>query len=209
MRGAVVPTVVKVGGSYAFSSALKSWIDAVAACAGRVVVVPGGGPFAEAVRVAQPKMGFDDRAAHEMALLAMEQYGCALASLGAGWRLTTSAAAIRDVLHEGGVPVWSPTPMLREANDVPWSWDVTSDSLAAWLAGRIGAKRVLLVKQLEPPPGRLRAAALVADGIIDPAFPRFLRASGAQAFIAGPAGHAAAATAMRNGATVGTAIELG
>jgi 5-(aminomethyl)-3-furanmethanol phosphate kinase len=209
MRGAVVPTVVKVGGSYAFSSALKSWIDAVAACAGRVVVVPGGGPFAETVRVAQPKMGFDDRAAHAMALLAMEQYGCALASLGAGWRLAASAAAIQDVLREGGVPVWSPTPMLREANDVPWSWDVTSDSLAAWLAGRIGAKRVLLVKQLEPPPGRLRAADLVADGIIDPAFPRFLRASGAQAFIAGPAGHAAAATAMRNGATVGAAIELG
>jgi dihydroneopterin aldolase len=208
MRGAVVPTVVKVGGSYAFSSALKSWIDAVAACAGRVVVVPGGGPFAETVRVAQPKMGFDDRAAHEMALLAMEQYGCALASLGAGWRLAASAAAIRDVLREGGVPVWSPTPMLREANDVPWSWDVTSDSLAAWLAGRIGAKRVLLIKQLEPPPGHLRAADLVADGIIDPAFPRFLRASGAQAFIAGPAGHAAAATAMRNGAAVGAAIEL-
>jgi 5-(aminomethyl)-3-furanmethanol phosphate kinase len=209
MRGAVVPTVVKVGGSYAFSSALKSWIDAVAACAGRVVVVPGGGPFAETVRVAQPKMGFDDRAAHEMALLAMEQYGCALASLGAGWRLAASAAAIQDVLREGGVPVWSPTAMLREANDVPWSWDVTSDSLAAWLAGRIGAKRVLLIKQLEPPPGRLRAADLVADGIIDPAFPRFLRASGAQAFIAGPAGHAAAATAMRNGAAVGAAIELG
>ena len=208
MRGAVGPTVVKLGGSYAFSSALKSWIDAVAACAGHVVVVPGGGPFAEAVRVAQPRMGFDDRAAHEMALLAMEQYGCALASLGAGWRLAASAAAIRDVLHAGGVPVWSPTAMLRDANDVPWSWDVTSDSLAAWLAGRIGAKRVLLVKQLEPPPGRVRAAALVADGIIDPAFPRFLRASGAQAFIAGPAGHAAAATAMRNGAAVGAAIEL-
>jgi 5-(aminomethyl)-3-furanmethanol phosphate kinase len=209
MRGAVVPTVVKLGGSYAFSSALKSWIDAVAACAGRVVVVPGGGPFAEAVRVAQPRMGFDDRAAHEMALLAMEQYGCALASLGAGWRLAASAAAIQDLLREGGVPVWSPTAMLREASDVPWSWDVTSDSLAAWLAGRIGAKRVLLIKQLEPPPGRLRAADLVADGIIDPAFPRFLRASGAQAFISGPAGHAAAATAMRNGATVGAAIELG
>jgi 5-(aminomethyl)-3-furanmethanol phosphate kinase len=209
MRGTVVPTVVKLGGSYAFSSALKSWIDAVAACAGRVVVVPGGGPFAETVRVAQPKMGFDDRAAHEMALLAMEQYGCALASLGAGWRLAASAAAIQDVLREGGVPVWSPTAMLREANDVPWSWDVTSDSLAAWLAGRIGAKRVLLIKQLEPPPGRLRAADLVADGIIDPAFPRFLNASGAQAFIAGPAGHAAAATAMRNGAAVGAAIELG
>jgi aspartokinase-like uncharacterized kinase len=209
MRGAACATVVKLGGSYAFSRALKSWIDAVAACAGRVVVVPGGGPFAEAVRSAQPKMGFDDRAAHEMALLAMEQYGCALANLGAGWRLASSAAAIRRVLLEGGVPVWAAAPMVRGAKDVPWSWDVTSDSLSAWLAGRIGAKRVLLVKHLEPPAGPLRAADLVAEGIVDPAFPRFLRASGAQAFIAGPAGHAAAAIAMRHGGIAGAAIEPG
>jgi dihydroneopterin aldolase len=209
MRGAVVPTVVKLGGSYAFSHALKGWIDTVAACAGRVVVVPGGGPFADAVRRAQPKMGFDDRAAHEMALLAMDQYGCALANLGAGWRLADSAAAIRRVLLDGGVPVWSATPMMRGAKGVPWSWDVTSDSLSAWLAGRIGAKRVLLVKHVEPPAGPLRAEDLVAEGVVDPAFPRFLRESGAQAFIAGPAGHAAAAIALRDGGVAGAAIELG
>jgi hypothetical protein len=67
---------------------------------------------------------------------------------------------------------------------------------------------VLLVKHLEPPTGPLRAADLVAEGIVDRAFPRFLRASGAQAFIAGPAGHAAAAIAMRGGGIPGAAIEL-
>jgi 5-(aminomethyl)-3-furanmethanol phosphate kinase len=207
MRG-VDATVVKLGGSYAFSRALKSWIDVVAACAGRVVLAPGGGPFAETVRAAQRKMGFDDRAAHEMALLAMEQYGCALVNLGKGLTLAASAAAIRRVLRAGGVPVWSATAMVRAAKDIPCSWEVTSDSLAAWLAGRIGAPRVLLVKHVEPPAGPLRAADLVADGVVDPAFPRFLRASGAQAFIAGPAGHAAASTALRNGGIVGCAIEL-
>ena len=98
--------------------------------------------------------------------------------------------------------------MVRAASEIPWSWDVTSDSLAAWLAGRIGAKRVLLVKHVELPPGPLRAADLVADGIIDPAFPRFLRASGAEAAIAGPSEHAAMAIAMRDGGKVGAAIEL-
>ena len=85
---------------------------------------------------------------------------------------------------------------------------MTSDSLAAWLAGRIGAKRVLLVKHVEPRAGPLRVDDLVADGIVDPAFPRFLRASGADASIAGPAEHAAAALAMRNGEPVGSRIEL-
>ena len=93
MGGPAGSTVVKLGGSYAFSTHLKDWIDAIAACPGLVVVAPGGGPFADVVRMAQPKMGFDDHAAHQMALLAMDQYGCVLANLGAGLTLAASAAA--------------------------------------------------------------------------------------------------------------------
>jgi len=208
MREPIDLTVVKLGGSYAFSSNLKNWIDAIAAGAGRVVVAPGGGPFADAVRTAQARMGFDDRAAHRMALLAMDQYGYALANLRTELRLAASATAIRRVLLDGGVPVWSATRMVCAAKDIPWSWEVTSDSLAAWLAGRIGAKRVLLVKHVEPPAGPLRAHELVANGIVDQAFPRFLRASGAEGFIAGPAEYAAAALAIRNGGGVGARIDL-
>ena len=87
-------TVVKLGGSHAFAPHLRAWLDAIAQCAGRIVVVPGGGPFADAVRDAQPRMGFDDAAAHRMALLAMEQYGCALASLNARFVLAESRTAI-------------------------------------------------------------------------------------------------------------------
>jgi 5-(aminomethyl)-3-furanmethanol phosphate kinase len=208
MREPIDLTVVKLGGSYAFSSNLKNWIDAIAAGAGRVVLAPGGGPFADAVRMAQARMGFDDRAAHRMALLAMDQYCYALANLRSELKLVASATAIRRVLLDGGVPVWSATRMVCAAKDIPWSWEVTSDSLAAWLAGRIGAKRVLLVKHVEPPAGPLRAHELVANGIVDQAFPRFLRASGAEGFIAGPAEYAAAALAIRNGGGVGARIDL-
>jgi len=111
-------------------------------------------------------------------------------------------------LRAGGVPIWSPAHMLRGAKGIPWSWDVTSDSLAAWLAGKLGAKRVLLVKHADVPAGPLRARELVAGGMLDPAFPRFLRASGADAFIAGPAGHSVAAAAMRSGEPLGARIHL-
>src|SRR6185369_14601723 len=101
--------------------------------AGRIVLVPGGGPFADAVRAAQPRMGFDDGAAHRMALLAMEQYGCALASGRKQFSLADSRAAIDRALELKQVPVWLPTRMALAA-DIPASWEVTSDSLAAWLA---------------------------------------------------------------------------
>src|SRR5579875_2749273 len=139
--------VVKLGGSQAGRPHVGGWLEALAACAGHVVLVPGGGPFADVVRTLQPKIGFDDIAAHHMALLAMEQFGRALASLRSGFELAVSMAAIADALERGCVPVWAPLMMAARAADIPASWDVTSDSLAAWLAGRLGVKRLVLVKQ--------------------------------------------------------------
>jgi 5-(aminomethyl)-3-furanmethanol phosphate kinase len=46
------PVVVKLGGSYAASAEREKWLDAIDRCAGEVVLVPGGGPFADAVRAA-------------------------------------------------------------------------------------------------------------------------------------------------------------
>jgi aspartokinase-like uncharacterized kinase len=201
-------TVVKLGGSYAFSPELNPWLEAMATCAGAVVLVPGGGPFADTVRTAQKNMDFADRVAHHMALLAMEQYGCALASLGSGMTCAASIASIRRALRRNEVPIWSPTRMVLAAADIPCSWEVTADSLAAWLAGQIGAHRVLLVKRSKPVDAFLRAADLVAQGLVDPRFPAFLAASGADASLAGPADHAAAAVAIRNGSMFGTRIDL-
>jgi 5-(aminomethyl)-3-furanmethanol phosphate kinase len=199
--------VVKLGGSHAFSHHLTAWLDALAPAAGRVVIVPGGGPFADAVRAAQPQMGFDDRAAHRMALLAMEQYACALSSLRAPLIIAQGAAGIRTNLRAGKVPVWAPSRMALRAKDVPWSWDVTSDSLAAWLAGVLRAKLLLLVKSIAPLPAPARASELAARGVVDAAFPRFLGAGGAQAYIAGASEHAAFAAALAAGSLPGARIE--
>jgi aspartokinase-like uncharacterized kinase len=153
-------TVVKLGGSHALSPLLGPWLAAIGRAAGRVVVVPGGGPFADAVRTAQPAMGFDDATAHDMALMAMAQYGRALCGLAAGFVYADTLEAVRDVAT-GVVPVWSPWPMLRGHPDIPRSWDVTSDSLAVWLAGALNAARLVVIKHRS------------GEGLVDAAFPDF------------------------------------
>jgi aspartokinase-like uncharacterized kinase len=200
-------TVVKLGGSQSGSPHLGGWLDALASCGGRVVLVPGGGPFADAVREAQPRLGFDDAAAHHMALLAMEQYGRALASLRRTFRIAGSVTAIRQTLRQGGVPVWMPKIMVLQAV-IPASWDVTSDSLAAWLAGRLGVRQLLIIKSRAPGGGPASAAELAARSIVDRAFPRFLTESGAQASIVAAADHAGAAAALRRGELFGVRIGL-
>src|SRR5215468_6387450 len=189
MRGG--PTIVKLGGSFAFSTHLRDWIAAIAGCAGSVVLVPGGGPFADAVRAAQMQMGFDACAAHRMGLLAMEQYGCAIKSLHDKLSLAETPDSIRCGLADNQVPVWLASRMVLDAADIQQSWDVTSDSLAVWLACKIGAERLLLVKHVEPARGTLRAADLAARDIVDKAFANFLAASGIPAFILGPNDHGA------------------
>jgi 5-(aminomethyl)-3-furanmethanol phosphate kinase len=211
MRGGTAPVVVKLGGSFAFSRHLPAWIEALVACAGHVVMVPGGGPFADAVRSAQPRMGFDDGAAHRMAVLAMEQYGHALVSLNGLLSPADSIDGIHRELTRGRVPVWMPGRMVLGAGDIAPSWDATSDSLAAWLAGRIGVGRLLLIKHIEYHAARARFEGLVAEdlaamGIVDPAFTRHLRMTGAEAFILGPSEHAAALAAIRDGAAAGVRV---
>ena len=148
--------VVKLGGSLANSEELPSWLEVIATTgAGRVVLVPGGGPWADEVREAQKRESFDDRVAHRKALLAMEQYGRVLAATRPGFVVASSIVEIRDVLKDGQVPVWMPYEMVVAEPSIPESWDVTSDSLGAWLADKLNASVLILVKSFavgEPPP---------------------------------------------------------
>lgn len=164
--------VVKLGGSLLDEpERLRCWLRVVADGGGRVIVVPGGGPFAEAVRLAHRKTGVDERTAHRMALLAMEQYALLLASLEPALTPASSIGALRAVLRRGGVPVWQPWRMASDAEDIEESWRVTSDSLAAWLAREIGAAALWLVKSCAIP--MQDPTQLAAAGVVDAAFPGF------------------------------------
>jgi 5-(aminomethyl)-3-furanmethanol phosphate kinase len=188
--------IVKLGGSHANGPHIKDWLAAIAAEAGAIAIVPGGGPFADAVRTAQASLGYDDRAAHAMALMAMAQFGCALQSLNPALRLTASRSAILRALKDGKVPVWSPEPMARAAA-LPETWELTSDSLAAWLAGALGAGCLVLVKHGRFEPPAIDAHDLVARGVVDPLFPRYLRESGVRAWLARPADSGRLAEGLR------------
>lgn len=145
----VVQTVLKLGGSLL---AHRAHFDAAIAAIGatargrRLLVVPGGGLFADAVRDVDRRLRLSDDVAHWMAVLAMDQYAHLIASRLTGGVLVEDEGAIARALCAGGVPVLAPSSMLREADPLPHSWTVTSDSISAWVAGRVGARRLILVK---------------------------------------------------------------
>jgi dihydroneopterin aldolase len=88
---------------------------------------------------------------------------------------------------------------MARAAALPETGDLTSDSLAAWLAGALGAGRLLLVKHGPFEGLAIDAQDLVARGVVDPLFPRYLKESGAQAWLAGPTDSARLGEGLRGG----------
>ena len=183
----IVRAVVKLGGSALadtahFHAALSAIGAAAAACP--LLVVPGGGPFADAVREMDRRLRLSDDAAHWMAVLAMDQSAHLVAEHLTESVVVTSPGEIAGALGAARVPVLAPSRWLQEADPLPHDWDVTSDSIAAWVAGCVGARRLVLIK----PPGsgpyqsegmgatgsdeQARQAAVI--GLVDACFPRAL-----------------------------------
>ena len=152
MATPLVDIVVKLGGGVlADAEHFASSIDLIAAAARhrRLLVVPGGGPFADAVREWDRRLRLTDDAAHWMAVLAMDQYAHIVVDRVQRGVLVFDTSGAAEALDGGRVPVLAPSRWLRDADPLPHSWDVTSDSIAAWVAGEVGARRLVLVK----PPG--------------------------------------------------------
>lgn len=164
--------IVKLGGSLQTDPSLRSWLRLIADSEGiGAVVVPGGGVFADAVRDLQPTMGYDDTSAHSMAILAMAQNALGYASLEPALAIADSLDDLGNRLAGGHAVIWRPLDLVvHPPRDIDPGWDITSDSLALWLADRLDVRRVLLVKAGDP--GEFTSwSRWSAEGIVDARFP--------------------------------------
>lgn len=217
-------TVVKVGGGLgrgAGDDALRALCNTLGELGGRhpLLVVPGGAGFADAVREADRRFGLRAATSHRMAVLGMEQFGWLLSEL------IPRAARFADLAraHEltgGQTAVLLPSGLPLDA--LPASWQVTSDSLAAWVADRVGAGRLVLVKEIDglfadwPPRGeplaRLSVAELAAlraagraEGV-DEHLPAVLERARFETWVIGGRDPERVVELLERGTTVGTRI---
>lgn len=170
--------VIKLGGSLLGAPELLRWLELLVKFGdGKVVIVPGGGLFANSVREAQQISNASDEVAHQLALLAMDQFGLLLAGMNAGLVTASSELELaeRGWQHRG--IVWLPSKMALADTSIPQNWQVTSDSLSAWLANKLGAEQLILVKSKslityqKEAPSKLQH--LVDDELIDSQFINF------------------------------------
>ncbi len=166
-----VDLLIKVGGGLLASPRALTDVLAlisVAAQYHRLVVLPGGGPFADAVRTVDKHIGLGDDEAHWLATMATSQLAVVLAARLEKGEVVFEPDDLATSLNRGNIPVLAPYRWLRRADPLPHSWEVTSDSFAAWIAGELQVKALMLAK---PP----QASDPLVDAYFTRALPRGLR----------------------------------
>ena len=171
---------LKLGGSL-FNSA-PAILKGITDIGADVLIVPGGGPFADLVRDIDTEYGLSPDAAHWMAILAMDQYAYYLHD-------KTGIEATPLLVRKKGVRILLPYEVLQRQDELPHSWDVTADTIAAWAAHKTASK---LIKATDVDgiiiDGKLQAtieaSALAGkETCIDRALPGFLMDHGMDAFV--------------------------
>ena len=214
-----VLTVVKVGGGLAREAGprvLRALCAQIAEAGARhpLLVVPGGAQFADVVRAHDRRFTLRPQTAHWMAILAMDQFGWALSDLIPGAARCADLGSVGD----RGVSILLPAALLAEHDPLPESWTVTSDSIAAWVAGAAGAERLVLVKAVAglyrtwPRAGRpiprltVDELAALAPAGVDAYLPEALRAAGVETWVIGGRDPARLAELLDEGRTAGTQV---
>ena len=152
------PIVVKLGGSVVRSAELPAWLDAIAAAptpdrrgAGR------RGARRRGARLPEPSSA--------SAIAQPTAWRCSpwISSPGP-WRACGRASpsarprpSCAPRSSAASVAVWAPYALIAERTDIEESWRLTSDSLALWLARRLGAARCYLIKSIARKRRRSRA----------------------------------------------------
>ncbi len=154
------------------------------------VLIVGGGALVDAIRAADRTHGLGESASHALALQAMSLTAQLATQIFSGAQLRTSLAAIdrraagplqildvRRVLDDPrpsvGTTESETAGSADDATALPHSWDVTSDSIAAHVAGRLGAAELVLLKSALPGDGAT-PEELAATGFVDRHFPQVL-----------------------------------
>jgi aspartokinase-like uncharacterized kinase len=114
-----------------------------------LAVVPGGGQFADVVREFDRTFILSPATTHKMAILGMDQYGLLLADLTPQFHLITALEDVFATSEDRSLKIIMPSTFMSEDDPLENSWNVTSDSIAAYFAHRLQAPKLILITDVD------------------------------------------------------------
>ncbi len=113
----------------------------------KLIIIPGGGSYANFIRILDRKLDIGDDLSHWMAIFAMNCNGDAIS------REYKDIKCIKDIeeLKESNefISIFLPFDFIFQTDELPHSWSVTSDSLAIYIASILKLNHCFLIKDID------------------------------------------------------------
>jgi len=136
-------TVVKIGGSL-FPEYTLELCEKLSQSNEKIVLVNGGGEFANLLRTYHRDYDYSKQANHWNAIRCMDIIGELIADKNDKIEATNDINSIEDIHNHGNIPLLLCYDILKRYDPLIHSWDITSDSIACWIAHKINAKLLIL-----------------------------------------------------------------
>lgn len=137
----IIKQVVKIGGSlfpnYAIELAkqLKNTNS---------VIILGGGEFANLIRKYDGEMKFSEETTHWTAIDCMDIIAKLVNDKVESAKLAYTIDEVNNISDEGFTPIFIVSQFLKTEDPFECSWDVTSDSIAAYISHLLNAKLLIV-----------------------------------------------------------------
>ncbi|MDR2204331.1 MAG: hypothetical protein LBE76_08605 [Nitrososphaerota archaeon] len=142
--------VIKIGGSLTQKpEALKILCQKLDQLASKhqIIVIPGGGKFADCVRETDKHFSLTNTTTHHMAILGMNQYGLLLANLIPNSQTTDNIKEAKNTKEK--IVIFLPSKFMNSNKKLPETWEITSDTIAAYIAKKLQANKLVLIKDVD------------------------------------------------------------
>ncbi len=175
-RDATARYLCKVGGSLLDWEELPSRLSRFLNQLNRpVMLLAGGGKIANLVRDWDQLFNLGEERSHQLAIESMSLTASLLTAIVPQSCLVKNQEQLEAAIKHRQIPVLDAAGWLEQLEakaqlKLPHTWNITSDSIALWLAAELGLERLVLLKSIDfPDQGDLKTAS--EKGLIDAGFP--------------------------------------
>ncbi len=135
--------IVKVGGSLFPENSVKL-VEAISELTEKeVMVICGGGSFANQIRDYDLQMNFSATANHESAIMCMDIIGRLLVDKISDAEAVYDLNSAKSLAKENKIPILLPSRLMHYLDPLEHSWSVTSDSISLYIAQLLQAKLLI------------------------------------------------------------------
>ncbi|MBP2172133.1 aspartokinase-like uncharacterized kinase [Methanococcus voltae] len=157
----------------------------------KLLIIPGGGNFANNVRDIYEKTNLSDDGAHKLATLCTDLTGVYMKDIS-NVKTANNIYDVKDMFRYEDLLIFLPSNLILSTDKLPRSWDVTSDSFAGYIADLIDCKKLIIATDVDGiynkyPEGKLlntiNAKSIKGFTSIDKYLPEFICSNNIECYV--------------------------